>query len=210
MNKFGRQLYILGLMICLVTTSSCQTNHEVNIYKCLELGVSFKLPKEMKLADSTTVDKLTSKGNKAESEVFPNSQERVWSPSCIKPLIGDKNVVLDMASISDKEIFKFHKTYGEFVKYYLQERKYFTVMRLKSIAHLAENPYELVETKRVANLTVDKLKFSINFPKLSKEIYYFVYLIRKNDKIYRIEYVGKNKEFSEFMEKSIENAEKIN
>lgn len=210
MSKYRGQLYIWVLMVCLTTTSSCQTNHEVNIYKCSELGIMFKLPKEMKLADSTTVDKLSSRGNKAENEVFPNSQDRVWTSSCIKPLIGEKNVVLDMASISDKEIFKFHKNYKEFVKYYFQERKYFTIMRMKSIAHLAENPYELVETKTIANLTVDKLKFSIDFPKLSKEFYYLAYLIRKNDRVYRIEYVGKDKVFSEFMEKSIENGEKIN
>lgn len=187
---------------------SCQTEYKYTSRNCTELGLVFKFPDEMKEMDSTSLKIVSDKGEKAEDEVFSDSEtERIWTPACIKPLAGKKNVVFDMACISEKRILKDHETYKAFIDYFFEERAYFMKSRFQSNEVSADALVETTKTIQIGDMTVEKYKIIFDIQRSEKYIIDIIYLFRKNGLIYRMEYFGTNQKFSELMEHCIENPE---
>ena len=106
-------------------------NVESKKVECKELGIYFMLPSGFRSLDSTELEKLGKRGEKAVREEYDKESMKGWQPECINVQDSFKRVIM-MTSITVKEAIESDGSVDKFIEIVLSESNDFLAKRLRS------------------------------------------------------------------------------
>ena len=178
----------------LVASLFCASfNIEAKKVECRELGIYFMLPAGFRSLDSTQLDKVGKRGEKAIKEEYNKETTKGWQPGCINVQDSFKRFIT-ISSITIKEAIESDGSVDKFMEVTFAESNDFLAKRLQSRLGWEVNKTEAVNQ---SNITVGGLRVKKNsFIYRSGEVVRFFaqyYFFNDGTKLYLLSFTGSPK-----------------
>jgi hypothetical protein len=199
------------LVLLIFSSASCPQNDVANVkVTCDELGLSIMLPAGFTSLDSSKINALSKRGEKAVTETFDKESLHGWQPVCFNLQDSFKRSVLT-AAITIREAIALNGSADKFIDQTFKDGNDFIIQRFKRRASIA---IDEKETAKQSEITIAGLKVRKNAFTLVKEgqLLFFAryYFFAKNEKLYLLNFLGSAKASdNEDIVNAIESAKKL-
>jgi len=194
------------LFVLLYGNYTANATHTVKV-TCDQLGLYFMLPTGFNSLDSSKIDALSKRGEKAVDEAFEKESLKGWQPACMNLQDSFKRTIL-ISTITDKEAVDLNGSVDKFIEKTFKDGNDFIVQRFKQKANIDIDKKEAVNQTEltIAGYKVKKNAFTFTY---GGRLLFFsrYYFFQKNNKLYLLGFTGSPKaDNNEEIVTAIENA----
>jgi hypothetical protein len=206
MISFIKCFLVIGLIY-----GTCPTNNIITEkVTCNELGLYFMLPGGFTSLDSSKMDNLSKRGERAVNETFNKETLKGWQSVCFNMQDSFKRTLL-MSSITVKEAIDQDGTTDKFIEKSFTDGNNFIVQRFKNRANIEIDEKEAVKQTEItiAGLKVKKNAFTF---RNGGRLLFFAryYFFQKNEKLFLLSFTGSPRaNDNEEVVNAIESAKKL-